>query len=69
MLKEIPWIICYLFVAGTTFDMMVADVPTVLLGDRIAYRMPIWLVHTVAAAIFAILGAGTLLGTGERLGF
>lgn len=56
-------------VAGTTFGMMIANVPAVLLGDCIADRIPVRLVHCVAAAIFAILGVATLLGAGERLGF
>jgi putative Ca2+/H+ antiporter (TMEM165/GDT1 family) len=56
-------------VAGTTLGMMIANVPAVLLGDRIANRMPIRLVHGIAAAIFAILGIATLLGAGARLGF
>lgn len=56
-------------VAGTTLGMMIANVPAVLLGDRIAHRMPIPLVHGTAAAIFLILGIATLLGAGERLGF
>lgn len=56
-------------VAGTTVGMMIANVPAVLLGDRIAHRMPVRLVHAIAAAIFAILGIATLLGAGERLGF
>ena len=56
-------------VAGTTLGMMIANVPAVLLGDRIANRMPVRLVHAVAAAIFAILGVATLLGAGERFGF
>ncbi|MDB5773669.1 MAG: hypothetical protein JWM42_4043 [Burkholderia sp.] len=56
-------------VAGTTLGMMIANVPAVLLGDRIANRMPVRLVHMVAAAIFAILGVATLLGAGARLGF
>jgi putative Ca2+/H+ antiporter (TMEM165/GDT1 family) len=56
-------------VAGTTLGMMIANVPAVLLGDRIADRMPVRLVHSVAAAIFAILGVATLLGAGERFGF
>ena len=56
-------------VAGTTFGMMIANVPAVLLGDRIAHRMPVRLVHSIAAATFAILGVATLLGAGERLGF
>ena len=56
-------------VAGTTLGMMIANVPAVLLGDRIAGRMPVRLVHGVAAAIFAALGVLTLLGAGEGLGF
>jgi putative Ca2+/H+ antiporter (TMEM165/GDT1 family) len=56
-------------VAGTTLGMMIANVPAVLLGDRIADRMPVRLVHTIAALIFALLGVATLLGAGEKLGF
>jgi len=56
-------------VAGTTLGMMIANVPAVLLGDRIAHRMPIRLVHGIAAAIFLVLGIATLLGAGKRLGF
>jgi putative Ca2+/H+ antiporter (TMEM165/GDT1 family) len=56
-------------VAGTTFGMMIANVPAVLLGERIAQRMPVRLVHAIAALIFALLGVVTLLGGGERLGF
>jgi Ca2+/H+ antiporter, TMEM165/GDT1 family len=55
-------------VAGTTLGMMIANVPAVLLGDRIAHRMPTRLVHGVAAVIFAILGIATLVGVGERFG-
>ena len=55
-------------VAGTTFGMMLANVPAVLLGDRIADKMPVRLVHTIAAGIFALLGIATLLGAGESLG-
>jgi len=56
-------------VAGTTLGMLIANVPAVLLGDRIAHRMPVRLVHAIAAAIFALLGIATLLGAGERFGF
>ncbi len=55
-------------VAGTTIGMMIANVPAVILGDRIAQRMPVRLVHGIAAAIFAVLGVATLLGAGEGLG-
>jgi putative Ca2+/H+ antiporter (TMEM165/GDT1 family) len=56
-------------VAGTTVGMMLANVPAVFLGDRLAGRLPVRLVHLVAAAIFAVLGVLTLLGAGERFGF
>lgn len=52
-------------VAGTTLGMMIANVPAVLLGDRIAQRMPVRLVHRIAAAIFAIVGLVTLFGAGH----
>ncbi len=55
-------------VAGTTLGMMVANVPAVLLGDRIAHKMPVRIVHAVAAAIFALLGILTLTGAGQRFG-
>jgi len=55
-------------VAGTTLGMMIANVPAVLLGDRIAHKMPTRLVHIVAAGVFALLGILTLAGVGEKLG-
>jgi Ca2+/H+ antiporter, TMEM165/GDT1 family len=55
-------------VLGTTFGMMIANVPAVIAGDRIAERMPVRAVHAVAAAIFATLGIATLLGAGATLG-
>ncbi len=52
-------------VAGTTLGMMLANVPAVFLGDRIATRVSMKMVHAVAAAIFAILGVLTLLNVGN----
>jgi len=56
-------------VLGTTLGMMIANVPAVLLGERIAQRMPVKLVHGIAAALFAALGVATLFGAGAALGF
>ncbi|RZJ11512.1 MAG: TMEM165/GDT1 family protein [Rubrivivax sp.] len=56
-------------VAGTTAGMMLANVPAVLVGDRLAHKLPVKLVHRVAAVIFAVLGAVTLAGGAERFGF
>jgi len=52
-------------VAGTTLGMMIADVPAVFLGDTIARKVPMRLVHGIAAAIFAALGALTLFNVGQ----
>jgi putative Ca2+/H+ antiporter (TMEM165/GDT1 family) len=51
-------------VAGTTLGMMLANAPVVWLGDAITRRVPLRLVHTVSAVIFAALGAVALLGWG-----
>jgi putative Ca2+/H+ antiporter (TMEM165/GDT1 family) len=56
-------------VIGTTLGMMIANVPAVLLGNRLAHAMPVKLVHSIAALIFLVLGVATLLGAGESLGF
>lgn len=58
-----------LVVIGTTLGMLVADVPAVFIGDKLANRIPMKLVHTIAACIFAALGVATLLGAGAQLGF
>ncbi len=50
-------------VLGTTAGMLVADVPAVFLGERLAQRVPLGLVHRLAAAVFALLGISTLWGT------
>jgi putative Ca2+/H+ antiporter (TMEM165/GDT1 family) len=55
-------------VAGTTLGMMLANVPAVLLGNKIAERMPTKIVHRIAAAIFLVMGVLTLMGAGARLG-
>ncbi len=52
-------------VAGTTLGMMIANVPAVLLGERVANRVSMRLVHGVAAAIFGLLGVLTLLDVGH----
>jgi putative Ca2+/H+ antiporter (TMEM165/GDT1 family) len=58
-----------LVVMGTTLGMLIADVPAVFVGGKLAEKIPMRLVHSVAAAIFAILGIATLLGAGAGLGF
>ena len=57
-----------LVVIGTTLGMLIADVPAVFVGDKFAARIPMKLVHTMAAAIFAVLGLLVLFGIGDALG-
>lgn len=56
-------------VVGTTLGMLIANAPAVWLGERIAGRMPVRLVHALAAALFAVLGLAALLGWGEAVGY
>jgi len=48
-------------VAGTTLGMMLANVPVVWLGERMTRLVPMRLVHTVSALIFAALGVAVLI--------
>jgi len=56
-------------VIGTTLGMLLADVPAVFIGDRLSAKVPMKLVHVIAAAVFALLGVATLAGLGAKLGF
>lgn len=58
----------YAVVAGTTLGMMLANVPAVLLGNKIAQKMPVRTVHMIAALIFALIGCATLFGAGADFG-
>ena len=49
-------------IAGTTLGMLIANVPAVLLGEVAAKKIPMGLVHGIAAAIFFALGMAVLLG-------
>lgn len=57
-----------LVVIGTTLGMLIADVPAVFVGDRFASKIPMRLVHGIAASLFALLGVATLAGAGKSLG-
>lgn len=59
----------YAIVAGTTLGMMIANVPAVYLGEHIAERFPVTLVHRIAAVLFVLLGFATILGLGKGVGF
>jgi len=56
-------------VIGTTLGMLIADVPAVFAGDKLANKIPMKLVHSIAAAVFAALGIATLMGAGAKFGF
>ena len=55
-------------VIGTTLGMLIADVPAVFAGDKLANKIPMKLVHSIAAAVFALLGVATLMGAGSKFG-
>ena len=52
-------------VLGTTVGMLLANVPAVFLGDKIAQKVSMRLVHGIAAVIFALLGVLTLFNVGS----
>ena len=52
-------------VAGTTLGMMIANAPAVWLGEKIAQKVSMRLVHGISALIFAALGLLTLLNVGR----
>jgi putative Ca2+/H+ antiporter (TMEM165/GDT1 family) len=49
-------------VGGTTLGMMLINIPTVLFADRATKWVPVKIVRMAAAAIYAVLGALTLMG-------
>ena len=48
-------------VTGTTLGMMVANVPAVLLGHRLAQKLPLSRMRFIASALFALFGLAVLL--------
>lgn len=51
-------------VAGTTFGMMLANVPVILIGDRLAQQLPTRLLQSIAAVIFVVIGIFAWSGNG-----
>jgi Ca2+/H+ antiporter, TMEM165/GDT1 family len=58
--SDLVWV-----VAGSTLGMMLANVPAVYLGDKVAERVPMAWVHGVSALIFVVLGVLTLFNVGR----
>jgi putative Ca2+/H+ antiporter (TMEM165/GDT1 family) len=48
--------------------MLLADVPALFIGERLGVKIPMKLVHSDAAAIFAVLSVATLFGAGAGFG-
>jgi len=48
-------------VMGTTIGMILANAPVAFFGEELARRLPVRIVHRIAAAIFAALGVGVLV--------
>ena len=51
----------YAVVLGTTLGMMLANVPAVILGDKLAGRLPLKAIRGTAALVFAALGIATII--------
>ncbi len=49
-------------VAGTTLGMLIANIPAVLLGDRVLTLVPARIVRAFAAASFAVVGLLAFFG-------
>ena len=52
----------YPVVLGTTLGMMLANIPAVLVGNRIADKLPVRSIRFAAAVVFAALGILTIAG-------
>lgn len=48
--------------AGTTLGMMLANVPAVIVGEKLAKRLPLNVIRWIAAAVFIATGVVTMLG-------
>jgi putative Ca2+/H+ antiporter (TMEM165/GDT1 family) len=53
---------------GTTLGMMIANAPAVYLGNELVKRIPLRIVHMIAAALFLIIGVWLLAQTAGWLG-
>lgn len=49
-------------VMGTTIGMMLANVPAVLIGEKLAERLPLTYIRWLAAAVFIATGIAAMLG-------
>ncbi len=49
-------------VIGTTVGMMLANVPAVIVGEKLAQKLPLTAIRWIAAGVFIVTGGATLLG-------
>jgi Ca2+/H+ antiporter, TMEM165/GDT1 family len=56
----------YFVVVGTTLGMMLANIPAVIIGDKLAAKLPVKAIRVAAAIVFVALGAITLRGARLR---
>ncbi len=49
-------------VMGTTVGMLLANVPAVMVGERLAKRLPLTTIRWIAAAVFVATGVASILG-------
>jgi putative Ca2+/H+ antiporter (TMEM165/GDT1 family) len=50
-------------VIGTTLGMMIANVPVVLLGEKVMQRVSLKVIRWIAAALFFVMGIAVLVGS------
>jgi Ca2+/H+ antiporter, TMEM165/GDT1 family len=55
----------YPVVTGTTLGMILANIPAVLFGNKMADKLPVKAIRITAAVVFAIIGLLTFAAVGE----
>ena len=50
----------YFVIIGTTLGMMLVNIPAVLIGNRIADKLPVKTIRIITAVVFAAFGITTL---------
>ena len=50
----------WLVTCGTTIGMLIANAPAVFIGDKLADKLPVALIHKISACIFLVVGVSTL---------
>ena len=55
-------------VMGTTIGMMLANVPAVIIGEKLAQKLPLQAIRWIAAAVFIATGVLTMLGAAGTAG-